>query len=87
MVFFNDVNQAKKYFHANSISFIDPGTTLSNFRGVGERRTTNKRKIARDFAALTLCDTLIITCGSFRGFAAALHSGYGTVYIILMIRN
>ena len=80
VVFSNDVNRAKKSFHAKSISFIDPGTALSNFREVGERRPTDKTKMARDFAALTLCDTLIVTCGSFSGFAAALHSGSGSVY-------
>ena len=33
-----------------------------------------------DFAALTVCEDLIITCRSFGGFAAALHSGSGSVF-------
>jgi hypothetical protein len=66
-IFSNDLDFVKKHVHTNSwVSFAD-----------SDNSKTNKY---RDFAALTMCDDLIITCGTFSGQAAALHSGNGNVY-------
>ena len=66
-IFSNDLDFIKKYIHANSwVSFADSDAS----------ETTKYR----DFAALTMCDDLIVTCGTFSGMAAALHSGNGDVY-------
>ena len=66
-IFSNDLDFIKKHISTNSwVSFADSDAI----------ETTKYR----DFAALTMCDDLIVTCGTFSGMAAALHSGNGDVY-------
>jgi len=66
-IFSNDLDFIKKHISTNSwVSFADSDAS----------ETTRYR----DFAALTMCNDLIVTCGTFSGMAAALHSGNGDVY-------
>ena len=83
VVFSNDIARAKAEIAATSIQFVDPGATnlfQSGDRDRAEVLPIDADLVARDFAALTICDDLVVTCGTFGGFAGVLHSGKGSVY-------
>ena len=80
LVFSNDLARARKEMIAKNITFVDNGPVDLNFRNVQEKRPTNPQLTSRDFAALTICDNLVVTCGTFGGFAGILHSGNGKVF-------
>ena len=79
VVFSNDNKRARGEIQAETIQFVDSGPASGEFYN-GEVKPLSTDLVARDFAALTLCDDLVITCGTFSGFAGALHSGSRNVY-------
>jgi len=81
VVFSNDIARAKTEIATTSIQFVDSGA-IKQFQS-GDRAEvlpTDADLVARDFAALTICDDLVVTCGTFGGFAGVLHSGKGSVF-------
>ena len=85
IVFSNHVARARKEMIAKKISFVDPGPLDLNSRNVHEKRPRNPKFTSRDFAALTICDNLVITCGNFGAFAGLLHSGNGKVFTLMTL--
>ena len=78
IVFSNDVENVKHEFVEFNATYIHPGDVIElhdDRQGSQEARPIEHELIARDFAALTQCEDLMTTCGSFGGFAAALHAG------------
>ena len=78
-VFSNDAQRASEMVTAPCVHYVNPGQTEIRSDS-GERHPVGLYEVARDFAALTLCDDLIISCGTFGISAAVLHSGAGNVY-------
>lgn len=79
-VFSNDRKKSEDMVTAPCVHYVDPGKTEIR-RGSGEVHPVgSKHEVARDFTALTLCQDLIITCGTFGVMAAVLHTGSGNVY-------
>jgi hypothetical protein len=78
IVFSNDIVSVKRQLTAPCIKFIDPGDTVTVAVHGNEVHPISNAN--RDFAALTLCEDLVVTCGTFGYLASTLHSGNGSVY-------
>lgn len=79
IVFSNDINRAKHFVSAPCVHYVNPGvfetSRYNEVHPVGQLH-----EAARDFAALTMCEDLITTCGTFGALAAMLHKGKGNVF-------
>ena len=76
MVFSNDNKRATRDLGSHVDIVVQSGRVATI--NLGEQMPVGFA--SRDLAALTICEDLVITCGTFGGFAGALHSGRGRVY-------
>jgi hypothetical protein len=79
-VFSNDIARAKSMVSAPCVHYVNPGETHFRSGFTEIHPIGGLHEVARDFVALTRCNELVVTCGTFSALAAMMHSGITTYW-------